>query len=217
MTIDDDKYLEDLDLDESTEDLHDDFDSERDGDDNDDSDKTDEDGKQKSEEDDSWDDADKNKGKDDDKERDDDEWEDEDKTDYKKKYEEEKTRVDKLSSKLKKGYKKHWEIKAKALTQDDLEVFQQKLETQRKEEYDLIDKFPDAKTQVSDLRKLANDKDLSLDDAYLILNKKRFTDPTYENNRRNWRTSINWNFTHKEAVSVADKIFAKKPKFMEKD
>ena len=204
-------YLEGLDLDRSADDLENPLDPNNFNEDEaNDSDKTTDEGTQ---EDSDESEADENKDPDSDDEDDDSD------IDYKKKYDDEKLRNEKLSSKLKKGYKKHWEDKAKSLTRAEAKEmqldFQTKMEKQREEEIELLEKFPEARKSMIATRKIANDKDIPLDVAYLMANKDKYLDPSYENTRKDWRTGIDWRFTTKQAKSKADQIFSKWPKFLE--
>lgn len=91
----------------------------------------------------------------------------------------------KLAQKVKQGYKK-WvqkihDVKQNYVSKDDVKKIFDEIQSEKKAEATLLEKYEDAKEILPEIQKIKDEKWLSIDEAYALVKGKMFTDEWYRN------------------------------------
>lgn len=117
----------------------------------------------------------------------------------------------KAEKKLWKWYKKSAESKANFITKENLREFLEKVDTDKKSEAELVEKFDDAKELLPEIRKISSEKWLSIDEAYWLVKHKMLADEWYRNQINEARTTTTGTMKKNGVDTTFAKVFSQWP------
>ena len=129
--------------------------------------------------------------------------------------EEAREKEQKWRDRAKRWYTKHDDYKKKTVTFEDLEAIEKRQQEFYIQREALLDKYPDAKDHIMDIKNISDEKGLSYEEAYLLRFKDKYLDP--QKQFQDWigRVWFDWDFGKQQAQKLADKILSQKPKILQ--
>lgn len=147
----------------------------------------------------------------------DDGWDDEETiTLSKKEYDEILQKNKKLYDKVKWGYKKAKNVKTNYISKDELRAELEAIDTEKKVEQELIDKDPDVKEILPEIRKIVKEKGLSVIEAHQLVKGKMYDDEWYRNQILWDRSKSYWEIKRVDSNTTFKKVFWDAPAFLKK-
>jgi deoxyribodipyrimidine photolyase len=142
--------------------------------------------------------------------------EDEEKLALAQKVKELEEKNQKLYEKMKSWYKKWTNLKQKISTdyvsKDEVRNIMEQVQKEKEDELRLVDTFEDAKELLTEVKKFAKDKWLSIEDSYAFVKGKMLADDGYRNQILESRVGNHGSFVKNDLKSKADNIFSKWPR-----